>query len=85
MARTRTTRQLPRGEHELPAQLLRSPRVLPLQSVGQLHPRHAASQVALVQPASPLKLPLQVSADGSGQHHHLVLVTLATPDHDLPM
>jgi len=52
--------------------------------MGQLHPGHAAGQVALVQPAPPLQLPLQVAAHRPGWHDHEVLVPLAAADDDLP-
>jgi hypothetical protein len=83
-ARPRTVRQLPRGKHELPAEFLGRARILPLQGVREFDAGHAAGQVALVELAAPVQLPLQVGAHRPGQHDHAVLVPLAGADHDLP-
>ncbi len=47
-ARSRAARQAPRGERELPAQLLRGSGILSLKGVGQVYTSHATGQVALV-------------------------------------
>jgi hypothetical protein len=59
-ARSRTARQLPRGESELPAQFLGRPRILPLQRLGQVHAGYTACHVALVQLPPPGQLAFQI-------------------------
>ena len=77
--RHRAARPLPRGEDELPAQLLGGAGVLPLQGVGQLDAGGPAGEVVLVQAAAPL----QGRVDGARPHDDAVLVALAAPDQDL--
>src|SRR5262249_26038691 len=60
--RARAVRKLARREDELPAEFLCRPWILPFESVRQLHARHAAGYVALMQPPSPFDLAFEIVA-----------------------
>ena len=61
VSRLRIVRSLARRKQELPTQLLRSPRILPRQRIGQGDAGHTSAHITLVQVAPPGKLPLQLS------------------------
>ncbi len=82
--RVRVARQLPRGEDELPAELLGSTRIFPRQGVRQRHAGHAARQVALVQRAALGEVAFQFRPQGARQHDDAVLGALAVAHDDLP-
>lgn len=76
-------RQLPRGKHKLPAQLLCRLGILPFQCIRQIDARHPTRQVPLMQQPSVLQLPLQISPRRLRQHHHAILGAFSLTDHDL--
>jgi hypothetical protein len=80
---TRTARQPPGGEDELPLERLGCPWVLPLQCIGQFHARNAPGHVALVQGPPRGQLLLQFLPNRAGQHDHPILVALAAANQDL--
>src|SRR6516164_9600667 len=60
VARLGIVRELPRGEQELPAELLSGARIFARQGIGKRDARHAAGQVPLMKLATPGELPLQL-------------------------
>lgn len=65
LSAARIARQLPRGEQELPADLLSGAGILPIQGVGQAHTSHAAPQVAFMHVAPPSDLLFQGRPQGA--------------------
>ena len=75
--RTRVYGQIPGGEHILPAPFLGGGRILPSQSMRQVHLAMPLSQILLMQRLDPGQVVLEQRGQGGGKGGEPVFVALA--------
>src|SRR5439155_22255576 len=72
-----------RGENPLPHPRPSGIRVLPGESVGELHPSRPSAEIGLMLTMQPLQMRGERPSDSDRQHGAAVAAALASPDDDL--